>query len=392
LGITIACTHANEGHVVIGVDVDANRILSLAQGHVPFHEPQLNDSFAKACQSGRLTLTSDDRFTVDKVDIIMVCVGTPSAQDGALDLGAVIAATDAIARALLKLPPRRLTLVYRSTLLPGTTRSVIWPYLLEALGRVRAELIELVYAPEFLREGHAVADCANPRKIVFGTADGTPSTRLRQLLGQHRPAFNVSFEAAELTKLIDNSWHATKVAFANETSRIANHIGLASAVMHDMFLADAELNLSATYTMPGGPFGGSCLPKDVRALANYAAASELETPIISSLLSSNAAHKQHLAQSIASRVQPGGSILMSDLAFKSNTDDQRDSPYIELTQNLLDRGFEVSLLSHTSLFPDRTVSTEIANAVPWDMIVITNADPLDLDLTTAPIFRVNSHG
>ena len=267
VGSVAAGCLASRGHVVHGFDPDPAKVAAINAGRSPIVERQLDQLIADAVGAGRLCASLDAAGQLDDCDIALVCVGTPSGQDGRHDLTQIGDVTRSIAAAVERRGGPRLTIAYRSTVRPGTCESVILPIFRERLGAAAAERVEVVHHPEFLREARAVQDFFHPPRIVIGTIDGRPCHSLASLYeGCSAPLFQVGIREAEMTKFMDNAWHATKVAFANEIGRLCEASGVSATQMHELFVADTQLNIGRTYLKPGAPFGGSCLPKDVRAL------------------------------------------------------------------------------------------------------------------------------
>ncbi|MEL7089894.1 MAG: nucleotide sugar dehydrogenase, partial [Planctomycetota bacterium] len=235
-----------------------------------------------------------------------------------------------------------LTVAYRSTFRPGTCEALVQPIFDTILGENAP--VRLAYNPEFLREGSAVADYFAPPKIVIGTRDGQPDPVMDALHdGIEAPVFHVGYREAEITKFVDNTWHAVKVAFANEIGRTCLQLGVSAQQVHEIFVSDTKLNISPYYTRPGGAFGGSCLPKDVRALSHIAADTGTNLPLVDSLLRSNEAHKHRLFEYAVDGLAPGARILMVGLAFKAGTDDLRESPNVDLARKILQAGYELEI-------------------------------------------------
>nr|MBX2869748.1 nucleotide sugar dehydrogenase [Acidiferrobacterales bacterium] len=278
-------------------------------------------------------------------DIAMVCVGTPSQVNGAHNMNFVVEVTRQIARTLenIERDDSPLTLVYRSTMAPGTMTELVQPILAQSLGANQSR-VELVYHPEFLRESTAIADYFSPPKIVYGTTDANSCEKLEKLYqGIEAPRFATHFPEAEMTKFVDNSFHGLKVAFANEIGRIAHQNGISAATIFDIFIADTKLNISPAYLRPGGAFGGSCLPKDIRALSALSEDSGISTDIIDNLLASNEAHKKYLAEAALKSVSTNASVLLVGLAFKDNSDDVRESPLLDMAASLLKEGYDLTI-------------------------------------------------
>jgi GDP-mannose 6-dehydrogenase len=343
VGCTAAGCIASQGHHVIGIDVSQAKVDAINAGQSPVHEPGLEELIAAARAEGRLEARIDIGEALDDAELAVVCVGTPSGVDGAHNMSFIAEVTRQIAAAAAgRSAP--LTVAYRSTMRPGTTEQLIRPMFRSALGERCDEVVELVYNPEFLREASAIADYFAPPKIVIGTLDGRPSATMDKLHeGIAAPTFHVGIREAEVTKFVDNTWHATKVAFANEIGRVCENLGISARQVHEIFASDTKLNLSAYYTRPGGPFGGSCLPKDVRALQRIAADFGANAHLIDSLLRSNDAHKHHQYRRVTEGLAQGARVLIVGLAFKLGTDDLRESPAVDLVRMLLDEGYRVEI-------------------------------------------------
>ena len=248
-----------------------------------------------------------------------------------------------------------------------------------------------MYNPEFLREASAVQDFFNPPKIVIGTHDGRPSVRVEEMNRNfNAPTFVVGFREAEFTKFVDNSFHALKVAYANEIGRLCVSLGIDAKVVHKIFVSDTKLNISPYYLRPGGAFGGSCLPKDVRALQSISNDVGANTHVIDALMRSNEAHKHFLFTRAVKGLEPGARILMLGLAFKSDTDDLRESPNIDLARKLIQGGFALSIydpglkpehligqnlgyaFAHLPKLPDLLVTKKVVEANEFDLVIDTN--------------------
>ena len=276
-------------------------------------------------------------------------------------------------------------MLYRSTIQPGTVDDVIRPIFRSVLGPDFDTQVELVFSPEFLREGVAIEDYLSPPKIIIGTKDAKPSRMVEALYAKiEAPRFVVGYREAEFAKFVDNAWHATKVAFGNEIGRLSLQFGVSPGEMFDLFVADTRLNISAAYLRPGGAFGGSCLPKDVRALQQLAAAGGTSIPLIDAILTSNDAHKQRLLRLATKGVASGARLLLVGLSFKAATDDLRESPNLELALALLDAGYALSIFdpliaATPPAFPVRwhrlaahLVSRETAEGEAYDRVIVCN--------------------
>ena len=400
VGLTGAICLASEGHDLLGVDVSDEKVRRVMSGVSPIKEPGLDAMLAEALEKGRLRCTTDPVEPIRSCDMAIVCVGTPSAPDGAHNMRDIAEVTRQIANGMRSINRKeKLTVVYRSTIRPGTVEGLILPIFRSALGDEHG-FIEIVYNPEFLREASAVSDFFNPPKIVVGTHDGQPSARV-QLMNKNlnAPTFTVGFREAEFTKFVDNSFHALKVAYANEIGRICVSLGIDAKVVHKIFVSDTKLNISPYYLRPGGPFGGSCLPKDVRALQFIANDIGANTHVIDALMRSNEAHKHFLFTRAVAGLRPGAKILMLGLAFKSDTDDLRESPNIDLARKLIQAGYAISIydpslkpehligqnlgyaFSHLPKLPDLLVSKEVAESDGFDLVIATNGAPRELALS-----------
>lgn len=379
VGCTAAGCIASQGHHVLGIDVSAAKVELLNAGKSPVYEPGLDDLIAKARTDGLLEATTEIGDKLDDCDIAIVCVGTPSGVDGAHNMSYIVQVTRAIAASIKPDRTKPLTVVYRSTMRPGTTEQMILPIFRSLLGEASDRLIELVYNPEFLREATAIEDYFNPPKIVLGTIDGVPSEKMVALHdGIEAPIFHVGIREAEITKFVDNTWHAVKVAFANEVGRVCQNIGISARQVHQIFVSDTKLNISPYYTRPGGPFGGSCLPKDVRALQHIAADTGSQTHLFDSLLRSNDAHKHHQFLQVTKDLEPGAPVLLVGLAFKADTDDLRESPAVDMARKLLDAGFALDIYD-PQLKPESLVGQNLGYAYA----ILPSIDGLLVDKATA---------
>lgn len=409
VGCTAAGCIASQGHHVLGIDVSAAKVDTLNSGKSPVYEPGLDDLIAKAQAEGLLEATTEIGDKLDDCDIAIVCVGTPSGVDGAHNMSYIVQVTRAIAASIKPDRKAPLTVVYRSTMRPGTTEQMILPIFQSLIGEATDSLIELVYNPEFLREATAIEDYFNPPKIVLGTIDGVPSEKMVALHeGIDAPIFHVGIREAEITKFVDNTWHAVKVAFANEVGRVCQNIGISARQVHQIFVSDTKLNISPYYTRPGGPFGGSCLPKDVRALQHIAADTGSQTHLFDSLLRSNDAHKHHQFLQVTKDLEPGAAVLLVGLAFKADTDDLRESPAVDMARKLLDAGYALDIYD-PQLKPESLVGQNLgyayailpsidgllvdkatAESRQYGVVIATNRLIKDLDIATGNIVDVSA--
>ncbi|GAA0266824.1 nucleotide sugar dehydrogenase [Alteraurantiacibacter aestuarii] len=362
VGCTAAGCITSQGHTVVGIDVSEGKVAAINAGQSPVREPGLDELMAKARREGRLYALRDAGAELDDCDIAIICVGTPSGVDGAHNMSYIAQVTRSIAAALKADRATPLTVAYRSTMRPGTMEQIILPIFQARFGDAVGQVVELVYNPEFLREATAIADYFDPPKIVLGTLDGTPSANMEKLHeGIDAPVFHVGIREAEVTKFVDNTWHAVKVAFANEIGRVCQNLDISAQQVHQIFVSDTKLNISPYYTRPGGAFGGSCLPKDVRALQYIAADIGANTHLVDSLLRSNEAHKHHQFQKATQGLEPGAKVLLAGLSFKAETDDLRESPAVDMARKLIDAGFDLDVYD-PGLKPEMLVGQNLGYA------------------------------
>jgi GDP-mannose 6-dehydrogenase len=338
--VTAACL-AGKGQRVIGVDVNPAKVATLQGGRSPIVEPGIAELISEGHQSCRLQATTDATKAVMDSDISFVCVGTPSLQNGKLDLAHLRSVCQEIGTALKKKNSFHL-IVLRSTVLPGTTETQLIPALEEASGQMQGRDFGVCVNPEFMREGSAVEDFLDPQITVIGAGDHSYSAMLRDLYDWvPGRVFETSIRAAEMLKYACNAWHAVKVTFANEIGTLAKELGVESDLLHDMFVADTRLNISSEYLRAGFAFGGSCLPKDVRAVNYRARELDLALPLLESILPSNA---QHLERAVKLILKTGKQrIALLGLSFKAHTDDLRESPQVQLAKRLIGEGKQLKI-------------------------------------------------
>jgi GDP-mannose 6-dehydrogenase len=413
VGTVCAACLADQGHEVIGVDKSESKVELIRLGRSPIVERDIDDLVARNVKNRRLTATLDATEAVVSSDISFICVGTPSRPNGALDLSGVDTVAAEIGGAIrVKAEPH--TVILRSTVVPGTTKEVVATRIAEGAGNVA---FSVAFNPEFLREGSAVADFNAPAKTVIGTFDDetaeTVVSLYRDLPG---PKITTDVEIAELVKYVDNSWHALKVAFGNEIGVIAKTLGIDSHDVMDVFFQDKRLNISPAYLRPGFAFGGSCLPKDLRALTYLARKHDLNLPILNNILESNQMLVDRGVDWILSR--SGKRIAFLGISFKSGTDDVRESSFVELVERLIGKGREVRIFDPNvkvaqliganrsylmQVIPHiaNLMVSDIADAVSWaETIVTTVTDPVyeagiaDIrpDQTVLDFARFNSGG
>ncbi len=340
--VTSACL-AKLGHDVVGVDPNEYKVGCLARGESPIVEKDLGDLIAEAARAGRLTATTDFVAAVKGVDLVLVCVGTPSREDGSLDLSHVEHAAGEVGAALAA-QPHFATVVFRSTMLPGSVEERLVPRLEQASGGKRGKDFGVCYNPEFLREGTAVADFFAPPITVLGVGDEASAVPMRALYAPLPGELAVvPIRTAEMLKYVNNAFHGLKVAFANEVGVLCKREGVDSHEVMRLFCADTKLNLSPYYLKPGFAFGGSCLPKDLRAITHRARERSLDLPVLDSVLRSNDLHVQRAVAAVERAKAPGRKVGILGLSFKAETDDLRESPIVRVVGALVGKGWTLAL-------------------------------------------------
>jgi GDP-mannose 6-dehydrogenase len=341
VGVVSAACLAEAGHRVVGVDVNQAKVDMVNRGQSPIVEPELSDLLARALANGRLRAVSDPEAAVRATQMAWVCVSTPSQPNGNLDRRFLAKVSEEIGAAL-RASGGRYVVVIRSTALPGTTRDVVVPLLQQASGKTAGHEFGVCYHPEFLREGSSVYDFANPPKIVVGASDPTSAEVLLSIYAHmDAPVVSTTIEVSEMVKYADNCWHAVKVAFGNEIGTICRRVGLDGRTVMDIFCQDRKLNLSDKYLRPGFAFGGSCLPKDLRAMTYEARRLDLELPLLASVMTSNQRHIERALDMVVAR--DSRRVALLGLSFKAGTDDLRESPLVELAERLIGKGYDLRI-------------------------------------------------
>lgn len=363
VGTTTAACLLQDGHHVYGIDINPEKARAIALGRSPVVEPRVEELLQAGLAAGRLASGPSLEPWLDRLDLILVCVGTPSRADGKLEMVHLLEVTRQLGRQLrARQTGDPLLLVFRSTMAPGTMERLVLPTLEAAVGEAPGERYEVAFNPEFLRESTAVEDYFAPPKIVIGERFSGATRQLKGIYdGLDAPVFEVGFAEAEMVKFVDNCFHALKVAFANEIGRIAIAKGIDPQRVADMFLADTKLNVSPAYLRPGGPFGGSCLPKDLGAMLAMAREAGVQVPVLGGTRESNEVHGAWLVQAVQAKVPPPGPVLLMGLSFKAGTDDLRNSPLLALAEALLDAGYDLRVFD-PDLDPDRLVGVNFALA------------------------------
>lgn len=341
VGAVSAGCLAQEGHYVIGVDPVSSKVDLIKSGSSPIIELGLAEIIRAQTESGRLRATKDHAEAIRESEISFVCVGTPSQSNGNLDLKYIRRICEQIGEALRKKQTEHVVVI-RSTVLAGTMREIVIPVLEEFSGKKAGIDFRVCHNPEFLREGSAVKDFFCPPKTVIGEHQPGSGDALAQLYGGlNAPLIRTDLETAEMVKYVDNCWHALKVGFANEIGNFCKSLGIDAHGVMNIFCQDRKLNISTAYLTPGFAFGGSCLPKDLRALAYRAKVHDLELPILSSILPSNELQVARAMQMIMEKGHRRVGIL--GFSFKEGTDDLRESPVIEVIERLIGKGYELRL-------------------------------------------------
>jgi len=341
VGSVSAASLAADGHTVVGVDVNADKVAAVNAGRSPIVEPGLDELLAQGVAAGRIRATTDAADAVHASEVSLLSVGTPSRRNGSLDLTYLERVSEQIGRALRERDDYHVVVV-RSTVLPGTTHETIIPALERASGKKYGAGFGVSVNPEFLREGTAIKDFRKPPLTLVGhnhAADASGTIALYQSIDA--PLVSTSIRVAEMLKYTSNAWHALKVCFANEIGTLCKHLGLDSHEVMDIFCRDEKLNLSSYYLKPGFAFGGSCLPKDVRALQYRAKQVDVELPVISHILPSNTLQIQNALDQVLETGMKRIGLL--GFSFKGGTDDLRESPMVILAEALLGKGLTLKI-------------------------------------------------
>ncbi|MHB8388099.1 MAG: nucleotide sugar dehydrogenase [Acidobacteriaceae bacterium] len=380
VGTVSAGCFAHDGHDVIGVDPNPTKVDLINQGCTPVIEKDIGDLIAAAVKAGRLAATTSVSEAISRSELSLICVGTPSQLNGSLDLKYVRNVCEQIGSALREKSDFHVVVI-RSTMLPGSICRVVIPTIEEASGKRAGKDFGVCNNPEFLREGTAVHDFYHPPKTVIGEQESRSGDLLAGLYhGIDAPMIRTGVETAEMVKYTDNVWHALKVGFANEIGNVCKAVGVDGHRVMDIFCRDTKLNLSPYYLKPGFAFGGSCLPKDVRALTYQARALDLELPILNAILPSN---RLQIEKGLNMIMGKGGKkVGILGFSFKAGTDDLRESPLVEVVERLIGKGYDMRLY-------DQNVN--IASLVGANRDYILNHIPHISRLMTDSIDKVLAH-
>jgi GDP-mannose 6-dehydrogenase len=381
VGTVSAACLAQDGYEVLGVDPVASKVDLINTGQSPIIEANIQEIIAEAVEAKRLGAIQDPIRAIQETDVSFVCVGTPSQMNGNLDLTYILRVCEEIGRAL-KNKSERHTIIIRSTVLPGTMRGIVIPILEEHSGKRTGVGFGICNNPEFLREGSAVRDFKFPAKTIIGEVDEASGDIVAALYAKlEGPLIRVNLETAEMVKYIDNAWHALKIGFANEVGTLCKSLGVDAKRAMEIFCMDTKLNISPAYLSPGFAFGGSCLPKDLRAL-NYAAKlRDLELPILSSILRSNDMQVMRGLQLIMQKGHTRVGIL--GFSFKEGTDDLRESAMVEVIERLVGKGYDLRIY-------DKNV--QLAKLVGANRDFVMNRIPHIAALMVDDIGAVLEHG
>ena len=391
VGAVSAACLARDGHTVIGVDPNETKVGLINSGRTPIIEAEVDELVGEAVAAGRLIANNDAAGAVTQTDISLVCVGTPSQPNGNLDLHYVEAVCEEIGQAI-RVKEEYHVVVMRSTMLPGSMLDVVLPVLEASSGKTAGAEFGVAINPEFLREGSAVFDYRNPPKTVIGCADERSGEIVAELYRQLPGQLVVTdLQTAEMVKYVDNIWHALKVGFANEVGNVAKALSVDGHRVMDIFCLDTKLNLSPYYLKPGFAFGGSCLPKDLRAFTYKPRMLDLKLPILESILPSNELQVRKGFEMVAAK--GGRKIGILGFSFKAGTDDLRESPMVDLIERLIGKGYELRVydrnvnlarlvganrdyilnrIPHIAALMVEDIDDAIAEA---DVVVIGNSDP-----------------
>lgn len=360
VGVVSAACLAKAGHEVVGVDPVRVKVDLINAGNSPIVEKDIGRIIDEQVRQGGLSATTDPEEGMHHADLCFVCVGTPSLPNGGIDLAHVRRVCEQIG-SVLRHHPAAPVVVMRSTMLPGTMREVVIPTLEEHAGKRAGTEFGVCFNPEFMREGTAVRDYLYPPKTVIGELGPASGDVLSRLYSDiPGPFIRTDIETAEMVKYADNSWHALKIGFANEIGNICKAVGVDAHAVMDIFCQDTKLNLSPYYLRPGFAFGGSCLPKDLRALLYTAKTHDLSLPILSAILPSNQQQIERGVQAIVDKGQKKVGIL--GFSFKAGTDDLRESPVVELCERLIGKGYDLRIY-------DRNVSIASIRGANRDYIL-----------------------
>jgi len=399
--VSAACL-ADAGHDIIGVDVDPHKLSLIRGGRAPVSEPGLDDLLARMVADGRLAVTDDTAAAVQQSDLSLVCVGTPSRRNGSLDTTFLERVIGQIGAALAQGSAYHVVAI-RSTVLPGVVASRLMPLLEDASGRRAGDDVGMCVNPEFLREGSAIRDFRRPPFTIIGATDRRAGDVLEAMYAHlESPVHRVRPDEASMVKYASNAFHAVKVAFANEIGAVCQQLSIDGATVMRIFSEDRDLNISPRYLRPGFGFGGSCLPKDLRAMVHLTRELDVVGPLLGNVLASNDAHIQRTVDAVLGLRQRRVALL--GLSFKVGSDDLRESPFVRLAESLIGKGIQLRIYDPDVAIGDvfgrnrayieehlphvgQLVSTDLANVVTSsDVIIVAKrlAETAELPALIAP--------
>lgn len=373
VGVVTIAYLTSRNHKVVGVDVSEVKVKMLSEGICPIVEKDVPEMLKDAKEKGLISATVNAEEAIGKTELSIICVGTPSESNGNLDIRFISNVCEEAGKSIRdKADPH--IFVFRSTMLPGTIRKTVIPILEKFSGKKQNEGFSVVFNPEFLRESTAVFDFYNPPKTVVGSDSEEIADKVISLYeGLPGPMIKTKIEVAEMVKYVDNNFHAVKITFANEIGHICRNIGLDSHEVMDIFMQDTKLNISTYYLKPGFAFGGSCLPKDLRAINYLAKNLDLDLPLLNSLLPSNRNQIQSAIKRIISRGK--NKIGIAGFSFKEGTDDLRESPIIDIIETLIGKGYDLKLYDR-NVYVSKLVGANkdyIENHIPHISALMVNS-------------------
>ena len=340
VGCVTAAALSQRGNHVVGVDVNLQKVQAIDRGDTPVLEKGLSELIAESVHNGRLTATTNGAQAVLETELSLLCVGTPARKNGSFDYSHLLSATREIGEGIRQKIGSHVVAL-RSTLLPGTTETLVIPELERSSGKKVGLDFSVHVNPEFLREGSALDDFDNQPFVIIGGAEGSGGLMLEKLYEGTGPLFHVTIKTAETLKYICNTFHALKITFANEIGNICQALGVDSHEVMSLFCRDTKLNISPAYLKPGFAFGGSCLPKDLRALLYQAKTLDIQTPLLSAIMQSNQVQTQRAIDFVTD--SGARKVGLLGLTFKAGTDDLRESPLVNLCEALIGKGFHVTV-------------------------------------------------
>jgi GDP-mannose 6-dehydrogenase len=377
--VNIACL-SKLGHKIYGCDIKAYKVDLINNGKSTIHEPEIDDLLTDGLSKGLITCFTEAKVCVENTEMALVCVGTPSDKDGNVNLNYILNTANDIANAL-KNNSKHYTIIFRSTIPPGTIDDILIPAISKILNGIPDNL-NVVFMPEFLREGSAVKDFFHCSRIVAGiNTDKKGEGSVKTVFGFNEkiPLIFTNYVTAEFVKYVDNAYHATKVTFSNEIYSIGSKLGVNVNEANNIFLMDDILNISGKYLKPGPPFGGSCLPKDARAILHLGKIAGIETSFFNGVIAGNRAHQMRLLEKVIGF--NGNKILLYGLTFKQNTDDIRESPFLILLKDLVNNNKEVMVYDpnlNLSLlrieFPEiiKHIGDNLTELAKWADVIVIN--------------------